>query len=466
MNLPAQPSPEGAPPGVAASIGIRDQCTFHASIDLMDETLREGAERSGISPTLDEKYVLGRAIAGAGIRSMVVGMFPDVPHSIELLRVLLQGQRRGEIAADARFLVISHVGETFRETLRVLDSLDEPLDSVSIIVIHSVSDQQIRHLFPKILMRAPEVAWDSEAWTAASNEERRARNLDWLDGFLPETKRYRGGGIVLGLLDVFRAHPAQVKPFAELAARHGIRQIRLVDTAGTCMPQQIPSYVGDFVRSFPTNEFYCHFHDDFGMATGNAIAALAVGARGVDVSVGGFANRAGHPALAEVAMALRDLYGVTLPGFRYSDLCALSRHAERTYGLIERATQPITGVITHAVLAGIRTELMNEARTIFDVIDPAVVGATLKRGFGIRSGKDGMLRTMKAYSSLLAEHGIEPTKEAADRYFGEVFAAWSARSRTVSQELKCAMDRYHLALARAEFSEEEVVQLICSKAAS
>jgi hypothetical protein len=76
-----------------------------------------------------------------------------------------------------------------------------------------------------------------------------------------------------------------------------------------------------------------------------------------------------------------------------------------------------------------------------------------------------MLRIMKAHSARLAEHGIEPTREAAERCFAEVSAAWNARSRAVGGELREAMERYHDALTRAEFSEEEVVDLICGKAA-
>ena len=65
---------------------------FHPSIDLFDETLREGAERAPISASIEAKCELARAIANAGIRTIVVGMFPDVPHNIALLAALLDEQ--------------------------------------------------------------------------------------------------------------------------------------------------------------------------------------------------------------------------------------------------------------------------------------------------------------------------------------------------------------------------------------
>jgi homocitrate synthase NifV len=245
-----------------------------------------------------------------------------------------------------------------------------------------------------------------------------------------------------------------------MVADRGIRQIRLVDTAGTCVPQQVGPWVEPLVEAFPDVAFYCHFHDDFGLASANALLALAAGARGVDVAVGGFANRAGHPALAEVAMALRLLYGVELPGLAYERLSALSRHVENIYGLMERATQPITGAITHAVQSGIRTELVGEARFIFDIIEPESVGAVLRRSFGVRSGLDGMQRILSQQAARLAEAGVSVTPDLAREAYAEVMKRWEERSDDVKPQLRDAIARYHALLERAELTEEDVVDLV------
>jgi homocitrate synthase NifV len=434
---------------------------FHPALDLMDETLREGAERASISASIEEKYELGKAISDIGIRSLVVGMFPDVPHNIELLKHLIRGQRRKEIDQDTRFLVISHVGGIFNETLRVLNELGEPLDSVWIIVIHSVSDLQIRYLFPKVVLkRESPASWDAQEWAQASVEERRKSNLEWLDKFLPTVSKYKGGGAMLGLLDSFRADPAHLRNAVSLVTKHGIKQIRLVDTAGTCMPQQIDPFVGALVRDFPDVGFYCHFHDDFGMATGNALHALSLGARGADVSVGGFANRAGHAALAEVVMGLYYLYGVVLPDFKYDRLTPLSRLQERTYGLMERPTQPITGMITHGILSGIRTELVGEAADIFDIIDPLFVGSKLSRMFGARSGRDGVFRFLEENAERLSAAGVATTRENADRIFAIVNEEWEGRSRELLGELRLAIQHYYQLLNKSVFTETEMLDLI------
>jgi isopropylmalate/homocitrate/citramalate synthase len=431
---------------------------FHPHIDLMDETIREGAERASVPPLFAAKCELAEAVAQTGVKSIVVGMFPDVPHNIELLGALLSSQRAGRIAADVRFLVISHVGITMQQTFEALRGMPGSKASVCVIAITSVSDLQLQHLFPTILRKDPAVKIDPAEWEQLSTAEHRARNLAWLDGFLPSLKASPSGSVMIGLLDAFRADPVHVRDSVALVASHGFTQVRLVDTAGTCIPQQLPELVGGLVSQYPGIDFYGHFHDDFGMATANAILGLSLGLRGVDVAVGGFANRAGHPPLAEVAMALRTLYGVELAGFRYRDLYALSRRAERTYGLMENPAQAITGVITHSVQSGIRTELLRKAPRIFDALEPAEVGAELTKAFGVRSGRDGMLRFLRERTDALRAMGLEPTEKVADALFEKLNEEWRRRSEGTREQLLVHIEAYHAALQGSVFTEESMFQ--------
>lgn len=443
---------------IASQVMPELKFSFNSNIDLMDESLREGAERATVPPSIEDKCDLAEAIIRTGVRTLVVGMFPDVPHNIELLRQLVKRQQAGRIAADARFMVISHVGITFEQSLTVLNELAEggmPLKTVWLIAIHSVSDQQIQHLFPTILRKDPASGFDSARWNSHSDDVRRELNLAWLDKFLPTLSRYQGGGVMVGLLDTFRARHSHLINTVDLVARHGIGQIRLVDTAGTCLPHQVQGFVGELVERFPAIRFYGHFHDDFGMATANALLGLSLGLQGVDVSVGGFANRAGHPPLAEVAVALKKLYGVELSGFDYQSLFALSRLTERLYGLMENPAQAITGVITHSIQSGIRTELLNSAPTIFDILDPSEIGSSLVRMFGVRSGRDGLLRFLRQ-TDLLLEHDLDATPELADRLYPLIEAEWRRRSATAHTQLRGCIEKYQNVLQQSFFTEQDL----------
>jgi isopropylmalate/homocitrate/citramalate synthase len=435
---------------------------FRSDIDLVDETLREGSERASVPASLEAKCELGQSIARAGIKSLVVGMFPDVPHNIELLKALLERQKGGDFPSDVRFIVISHVGETMQQTMRVLNQLDTSLQSVWILAIHGVSDLQITHLFPTILRKDPTVSWDQAEWDALDMFRRRERSGQWLKEFLPVMRSYTGGGVMVGLIDTFRSEFYHLKEISGIVSDSGIRQIRLLDTAGSCLPHQVPMVVGHLADAFPNIDFYGHFHDDFGMATANAMLGLSCGLRGVEVSVGGFANRAGHPPLAEVAVGLRTLYGIEIPNFHYHALFALSRLAEKTYGLMENSAQAITGIMTHSVQSGIRTELIKKAPQIFDILDPRSVGAELTRMFGVRSGQDGVLRFLTEHAPIFESLGLAPTSKTAELIFNDLDAEWSRRSRLIKTRLLSAIADYQRGLGDAFFTEDEMTNWIQS----
>lgn len=433
---------------------------FSKNIDLLDETLREGAERSPISPSVEDKYKMALTIVDVGLKSLVVGMFPDVPENIKLLKRLLQGQQDGEIPADVRFIIISHVGITFQHTLSALREIGLPLKSVWILAVHSVSDMQIKYLYPKVLLKDSKCNFDIEEWKNLGTLERRKRNLEWFDLFLPEVNNYEGGGIMLGLLDTFRSDIEHVKDAVNIVSKHNLSQIRLVDTAGTCMPHQISEFVGQLVSLHPEIDFYGHFHCDFGMGTANAVMALAAGAKGVDVSAGGFANRAGHPPIAEVATSLYYLYGIELENFKYKKLYELSRSVENIYGLMESPTSAVTGVITHGILSGIRTELTSEAPQIFDVLEADFVGTKLKKVFGSRSGTDGMLRFIKANKDELENLGLSIDQNTANFLHSKMMAEWNAKSAGIHEKLTSLKNEYHRTLDESNFTEDAMLEII------
>jgi len=403
---------------------------------------------------------MAKKLAETGLKSLVIGMFPDVPENITFLKRLLEGQHAGDIAADVRFLVVSHIGVIFEQTLRALDGLKMPLDTVWIIAVHSVSDLQIKHLMPKILMKDKSSSFDLASWKKLTDMQRREEDLHWYEKLLTGVTRYQGGGIVAGMLDTFRSDMVHVNNALDLVGQSGIRQVRLVDTAGTCMPHQVPVYIGEPVRRYPHIDFYAHLHSDFGMATANALTALSLGARGVDVSVGGFANRAGHPAVGEVAAALHYLYGVDLPNFDYGNLFQLSRSLEDLFGLMECPTGAITGVITHGIMSGIRTELEAAAPEIFDVIKGDFVGAPYNRVFGSRSGTDGVQRFMLMNRDKLSQAGLEVNDSTVLQAHALLMGAWNTQSRQQILVLRDLKNRYYQALAEMNFTEDKMLDIL------
>jgi homocitrate synthase NifV len=116
-----------------------------------------------------------------------------------------------------------------------------------------------------------------------------------------------------------------------------------------------------------------HTHNDLGMATANAIAAIRAGADSVDVTVNGLGERAGNAALEEVALAtevsLRLSSKVAL-----DRLCSLS-HCVATYSHRPLAPQkPIAGQVVFTHESGIHGHALLRDRRTYEAFDPELVG--------------------------------------------------------------------------------------------
>ena len=91
----------------------------------------------------------------------------------------------------------------------------------------------------------------------------------------------------------------------------GAREVVLVDTIGACTPEAaefLVSWAHDWIGG--DIPIHWHGHNDFGLATAAAIAAVRAGATWVHGSINGMGERAGNADIGEVALALRCLYDV------------------------------------------------------------------------------------------------------------------------------------------------------------
>ena len=109
--------------------------------------------------------------------------------------------------------------------------------------------------------------------------------------------------------DASRADNDFLVQFIETAKQAGADRFRYCDTVGVMGPFQIEEQIRDLYER--TNfDIEMHTHNDFGMATANAIAGVRAGANHVGLTVNGLGERAGNAALEEVLMAFKYVYGL------------------------------------------------------------------------------------------------------------------------------------------------------------
>src|SRR3954447_11402370 len=112
-------------------------------------------------------------------------------------------------------------------------------------------------------------------------------------------------------VDSTRAEPDFYEQVYKAAVDAGAKEVAVVDTLGIASPEAVAELVGRTAEWVgPDVPVHFHGHNDFGLATAAAVAAVRAGASWVHGTINGMGERAGNANLGEVALTLRALYGV------------------------------------------------------------------------------------------------------------------------------------------------------------
>lgn len=137
--------------------------------------------------------------------------------------------------------------------------------------------------------------------------------------------------------------------------------ITLVDTFGVATPLTVYGVFTRFRKLFPDLPLEFHVHNEFGMATGAALAAISGGADGIHSAINGLGERTGNVATEEVVMALDILFGVRT-GVNTEKLGATCRLVSELSGVPIPGNKPVTGARVFQVESGVVTDVYRKVR--------------------------------------------------------------------------------------------------------
>ena len=208
----------------------------------------------------------------------------------------------------------------------------------------------------------------------------------------------------------------------------------------------------------------CHFHNDYGLGTINAITAVSCGFKVVSVTAYGYGERAGNVKLHEFVTALNVLYGVELPGFKYEKLRDLARFMERMSGIPMQQHEPIIGSKVFAHESGIHTHAMLIDHRMYEAVPANLVGAQTSWVFGKHSGVALVEDTLRKHADKLHASGVELSPELAHRVTGEIKRL--REERAASSKSEETIEVYEQAMRRLSIGEEEVAEIAIALGAS
>lgn len=226
--------------------------------------------------------------------------------------------------------------------------------------------------------------------------------------------------------------PAYVERLVlDLAAR-GVRNIYLADTLGVLEPCTVTRYVRRMCRRFPGLSFEFHGHDDYGLATANALSAVRAGASGLHVTVNGLGERAGNADLCQIVTTLRDHAG-RRTSVDESRLPLLSELVARASGHAVAQNAPIVGRNVFTQTAGIHADGDAKADLYRSRLAPERFGRRRSYALGKLSGRASLLVHLR-------ELGVELPPAGLDALLAAVISRGDQKRRVGREDLLRLID--------------------------
>ncbi|HZT53571.1 MAG TPA: hypothetical protein VE995_04240 [Gaiellaceae bacterium] len=190
-------------------------------------------------------------------------------------------------------------------------------------------------------------------------------------------------------VDSTRAEPGFYRRAYETAVEAGAREVVVVDTLGVAAPEAVAELVAGTVEAVGSEvPVHFHGHDDFGLATAAAVAAVRAGATWVHGTINGMGERAGNADLAEVALALRALYGVET-GLRLERVREAAARVQELAGYALAPWKPLTGETLFRRESGAVASQFHDPPSI-EPYAAELVGAERALVLGKKSGLDSI----------------------------------------------------------------------------
>ena len=182
-----------------------------------------------------------------------------------------------------------------------------------------------------------------------------------------------------------------------------IKRFMLPDTLGIMNPLQVIEFFRKMVKRYPNTHFDFHAHNDYDLAVSNSLAAVLSGAKGIHVTVNGLGERCGNAPLSSVQVILKDQFEAKT-GIIEDKLNDISRLVEGYSGIAIAPNQPIIGDNVFTQVAGVHADGDNKDNLYCNDLVPERFGRKREYALGKNSGKANIARNLQ-------ELGLELTPE-------------------------------------------------------
>lgn len=345
-------------------------------VEIMDCTLRDGEQTSGVSFLPHEKLMIARQL----LKSV----------NVDRLEIASARVSEGEKEAVKNICRMAE-REGMIDRIEVLGFVDgtqsvDWIKDCGCHVMNLLAKGSYKHCTQQLKKTPQEHIDDIKGVIAYAVKQGFVVNLyleDWSNG-MKDSPDY-----VWQMMDAMKDEP--------------ISRFLLPDTLGILNPINCGEYFHEMVTRYPGKRFDFHAHNDYDLAVGNTLAAVMNGASGVHVTVNGLGERCGNAPLASVQAMLKDQAGI-VTHIDESQLNAVSRLVESYSSIAVAPNTPIVGDNVFTQVAGVHADGDKKDHLYSNDLLPERFGRKREYALGKNSGKANIIQNLK-------ELGLELTPE-------------------------------------------------------
>jgi len=353
-------------------------------IEIMDTTLRDGEQTSGVSFTVREKLSIAKLLL-------------DELH-VDRIEIASARVSEGEAECASRIAAWAK-RQGFLDRIEVLGFVDNGVSlnwiaSTGCKVLNLLAKGSQKHCTYQLRKTQQQHAADICDVIAQATDMGIAVNIyleDWSNGMIHSPE------YVYAMMDALKDQP--------------IRRFMIPDTLGILNPDNTFAFCSEMVRRYPNVHFDFHAHNDYDLAVANVLAAVKAGVHGVHTTINGLGERAGNAPLSSVIAVLNDQ--LKCPnGVVERKINHVSRVVETYTGVRIPPNKPVVGENVFTQCAGIHADGDNKDNLYYNDLLPERFGRVREYALGKLSGKANILKNLQALGIDLDD---ESMRKVTDR---------------------------------------------------
>lgn len=355
----------------------------HPRIEIMDTTLRDGEQTSGVSFVPHEKLMIARLLLeDLKVDRIEVASARVSDGELNAVKMICDWAARRNLLSKVEVLGFVD-GKTSVDWIhkaggRVINLLTKGSEKHCRYQLKKTVDEHIKDIL-KVVRYANDVDMSVNIYLE-----------DWSNG-MKDSPEY-----VYALVDGLKDS--------------GIKRFMLPDTLGILNPLQVIEYMRKMKKRYPDLHFDFHAHNDYDLAVSNVLAAVLSGVKGLHTTINGLGERAGNAPLASVQAILKDHFHA-ITNIDESKLNDVSRVVESYSGISIPANKPIVGDSVFTQVAGVHADGDNKNKLYCNDLLPERFGRVREYALGKNSGKANIRMNLESMGLELDEESMKKVTE-------------------------------------------------------